>query len=182
MIDQVKLIPRPTHGKTGGEIEYYQDNGQEMRKYIESGVIQVWRPDIGKSGRWVFAKGTAKAAMITSTEQAQALVNTRWDMVREAAVLGIMDATGKTTEPDALRELQRVYASHSIAGGRGGAAYADKVLELADLRKPREQQPGNQPPGTFQLTVTGSIQQLRDAMRRKYHRVIDVEPSEPDSD
>src|SRR3990167_8674787 len=129
-----KPIPKPLTGRQGQEISYYQEDGKEMRKYVQSGVIQRWNGE-----RWVFAPGTAKAAMITSTEQAQALVNTRWDMVRDAAVLGIMDATGKTTEPEALRELQRVYASHSIAGGRGGAAYAEKIIELADLRRPKQQ-------------------------------------------
>ena len=53
----------------------------------------------------------------------------------------------------------------------------DQVLDM----KPRDQQSGSQQPGTFQLTVTGSMQQLQDAMRRKYQQVIDVEPSESDS-
>ena len=79
-----------------------------------------------------------------------------------------------------LGEIAHTTDIHGIptsAQVRANEIIGDQVLDM----KPREQQPGNQQPGTFQLTVTGSIQQLQEAMRRKYQQVIDVEPSEPDS-
>ena len=162
-IEIIRPIPRPATSKSGDPITYYQEDGQEMRRYDKSGVIQRWS---SKANRWVFAPGTARA--IIDSERATEIVTSRWDMVRDAAVQGLIAGTGKSTEPEAIQELTRVATVYAIGGGKQGSQYFERAVELAQLRRPARASDAAPAPGTVRLTATLDVAQVRELMRKRY--------------
>ena len=163
VIATARSIPKPATGKQGQPIDYYVENGIEMRKYPKSGVIQQWSEKLGK---WVFAPGTAKA--VITAENASQIAKSRWDERQEAAMLGLMDETGSSVPNDAVRKLTQVAAKHAIAGGRGGSSYLQHVREMAGLVPEKARGDSDLPPNSIRLTLTGSIEDVRRATGLRY--------------
>ncbi len=155
-------IPRPAKTRNGDQYEYYVADGLEMRKTLtEKPLIQVYREDLHK---WVFAKGTAKNGMVTTSEAGKALAETRWDKYREAAMQGIMEATGTELDTAAVKQLSVAYASHAIAGGKGGASYAGELAKLAELQRPRDRVTLKDASGNSASGAPGALAELAELM------------------